>query len=839
MAGAIAAGDDDHAHLLQVASTFIDVHIDNGIADPTRIRRSLEETLIGGYWGFHVRAQNAAILVHRESTEDTLLMAWQVQAKNKDVTGNVGIYQSIPQMAVRFPWSRLLDNVEHLSDLAAREQWNALPKTLKSDELFHETRDVNNPFYILDVFIATLGGDVLDSSGVTTLSKKMNDEVRYESSERPWRREPIWAALKSILHMTSMMQGGKETPYKTLVQLFLAFSLEKTCACPDMGICSSSLVEASRKLVHRLEKLKANDNLTNEALMGDIIVRTETATKKAMEPVKVEWERICNREDAAVANFPLSDVARDIVHNLPRSKATLERLNLIATRHYGNISVGADAAEEKEIGPPTIFVRGREWSPFDRKDIDLQTERLESAFENHFKTSPQDYVGTLNDVSQGIMDAFGNIDGAALQPNADAVALALLKLEKRLIETGLGLPTNEEEQRPQPFAEDVRSKSQIILIALTICLLIDKLACAEYPLLAEHKLGVPVDILGNLFLDSFQYRQHLDSIESYLKLRKKASYLQSCLESKCSPESFSVRFAMQSSSMQDTRDRILNKCRSLQNDKRLEKERKQRQYDELMRGIARSSCSCQNTPYWCQRCKDQQEAKQIKLQFHEKLLPESDHEQLAVVYELKMPEILACQRDCLVLFANMICNETWQRHSDWVGLWRNELQLFCWCDKRETQVVQLGSTRKKVMTSHYGNRSKHVGTHQDFILKNGYETIAMGSNGSLVDITSWKWDMSAHTYMKVQEGPYSSLEYYFNSFSHDENAVIAQKSEASELLSLAEFEEVGCLRAGEYLQLQRMLTGLRQRIYSLDRPEIVSLFSCVLWQVGPRGDSVL
>ena len=94
-----------------------------------------------------------------------------------------------------------------------------------------------------------------------------HDDVIYSGGALPWRRAPLWAALKSLLHVVCVMETTNVTDihcsksgliYKIVIQNFLAFCLDKVEIDENEvgGISSSSICEGARKIVRRVAKLQ-------------------------------------------------------------------------------------------------------------------------------------------------------------------------------------------------------------------------------------------------------------------------------------------------------------------------------------------------------------------------------------------------------------------------------------------------------------------------------------------------------------------------------------------------------------------------------------------------------
>ncbi|CAD7926795.1 unnamed protein product, partial [Amoebophrya sp. A120] len=156
-------------------------------------------------------------------------------------------------------------------------------------------------------------------------------------------------------------------------------------------------------------------------------------------------------------------------------------------------------------------------------------------------------------------------------------------------------------------------------------------------------------------------------------------------------------------------------------------QREQERHDDLKREINSTTCECEyNHPrgyrtYFCTRCRKQNDIWDIKLHHYEKLLPDEEVKQLAIVYELREPEILTLQRESLALFASTVCgidlNDGGQVEGTW--LCEDRLQFKRRRSGKVDPKINLGSTRKKLSRSHYG-RASHVTAHATFVVNHDY-----------------------------------------------------------------------------------------------------------------------
>ena len=220
----------------------------------------------------------------------------------------------------------------------------------------------------------------------------------------------------------------------------------------------------------------------------------------------------------------------------------------------------------------------------------------------------------------------------------------------------------------------------------------------------------------------------------------------------------------------------------------------------------------------------QREAENITATFYEKLLPECRHMQRGVVYDLIIPEMLALQRDAILILAQVCVPQDLTVRTNFASEWRNDQGLSSWRKHLELISV-LGATRQKFQST------KHVLEHATFIVNNNRDTVLLLHNQPVN--ASLVWCVKGLTYVKTTDEQYVSLQPFIASWEHDENMVIASKSSAHPALNLLEFEAFGQLRAGFSLQLPRLLRVIEQRTLSFQRQGVVDVLMALLWQAGP------
>lgn len=122
-----------------------------------------------------------------------------------------------------------------------------------------------------------------------------------------------------------------------------------------------------------------------------------------------------------------------------------------------------------------------------------------------------------------------------------------------------------------------------------MALLVDANACAEFPVLKEHYVGVDVSMLSSLLLPLARHRRLLDQLEKYVWARDAEAKFPSTINPTVDSSAFAVRYQKAAPSamrawqdMEDVRSEILKRCQENQARKRKEVEEKKLKHQELL-----------------------------------------------------------------------------------------------------------------------------------------------------------------------------------------------------------------------------------------------------------------
>ena len=173
-----------------------------------------------------------------------------------------------------------------------------------------EARDTTDPALILE-FLMSLLAATGTTANVSTIRKRVRDDVHIRKAEIPWRRAPAWLALRVVLLRQLCLTMGVECGkvcYKVLICVVLANLLEESA-----GELAPELVLTLRaKLCRRLAKLEADRKNASESrddnygqLFASISALCERVVLNVTGQIENAWDRYkrsCSRNVPRIAS---------------------------------------------------------------------------------------------------------------------------------------------------------------------------------------------------------------------------------------------------------------------------------------------------------------------------------------------------------------------------------------------------------------------------------------------------------------------------------------------------------------------------------------------------------
>ena len=319
-----------------------------------------------------------------------------------------------------------------------------------------------------------------------------------------------------------------------------------------------------------------------------------------------------------------------------------------------------------------------------------------------------------------------------------------------------------------------------------------------------------------------------------------------------SEESFSVRYFKETPECQNLLSIIEKYCVARQKEKEREKLQSIEEYQQTVRQYIQMQCNCRwvtglnryrrqyNFLVQCSRCKIKDQADEMTIDYYSKLLPSKLEIRYAIVYEILQPIPLACQRDAFGKFFKTFGAKEFENEDVQSQLiWKDEDRLCSisyQCRKGGTRLIQLGSTSKPFTRTHYNctKRVSWIDSDTNLIKENGCNAVLISDGNLLKDIRQWVFNTKEYCSINLSnESPYKNLERLFDSWTADENEILANKNQAHKDISIREFIAAGNLRTGICHQLIRLLNSISQMSISFEKEEIVTLIMWTLYQAGP------
>lgn len=388
--------------------------------------------------------------------------------------------------------------------------------------------------------------------------------------------------------------------------------------------------------------------------------------------------------------------------------------------------------------------------------------------------------------------------------------------------------------------------SVMILVIMELWVALDKCAVRHFPLLCEYDPQFPPELFEPILLSKQNQFERLFRIENYLSGRREGaiSSAPNILQSHHSSMDFAVRYFDRSSEHKELRLKIENEARKKRSQKLSELSEKRQQYDSLMQQSSAMSCQFvsqhqngRQVPIHsdsCEKCKLKTRADQLTIEVFEYPLPSQDLEVKLIIFELAVPSVILDWRDATysILVDILTAEQSGKTQQniytlqDYVGL-ANYYQC-------KTGRIQLASTTKSFIVSHYRDKSVSEAKEDNICVSNGlqysmYDRKTQRLTGALLG----HCDVREKCTLKLPSGPYQSLQYAVANTIHTSNEVIANQTECPETLTMHEYYAFITLRSGHRLQWLNIARELVAHVLNFNREETYTLVTQAIWQAGP------
>ncbi|OJJ43588.1 hypothetical protein ASPZODRAFT_28243 [Penicilliopsis zonata CBS 506.65] len=750
----------------------------------------------------HIRAQNAGVLISNTPVGEIHVEAFELSPTNEAAMSTAGrLQRTFPGPAVVIPAETACQASFHeaLSHTLSRMSHQSVPGTLpsvrKARQKHAEDRDTVHPRAVTELLFSVLSavGEPLD---VSRVAKNCRDEVVWEDSRFPWRRSPLWMLLRVAVQL--ILSRSEHDLYKRFMMFFMAKVLEKSGP-----LVSSDLVYAmTAKLTRRWMKLRPPNTSDSQYV--------QAVMKKMNQALQDKWETVSLAPKYDLDALKDLDFGQDTYTRLPLLDDYLDRFSQ-RTRLVPTVDFEPTSALAQFYGLPVVG----SWT-------DSRAQNL-AAVEKWVASSLPGWIERYirrNDTCGELSTLLSSYHKCAL-------------LEYTANPEGISI---------------------MVLTLLEIWIACDMSATAICPLLTEYDPDVPEVFLSSLVLPLHNHMVRLGRVEEYISSRRQNATLSSnALYHEIGTHTcFSVRYFRQSSSHQSLLGQIEERARRARQAKREELSRKKERYRDLMDKFNHGGCKyvwqTDSNGYEyeqhlspCERCRYQQEAKNMDIGVHEWPVSASRMQAESTIFELRVPMVFAKWRDITVFIRLDVLGMDYtpsprprERY-----LLRKDHGLSSFYIPMNNRIVLLSQTKPHVVT-HRRSIAVSIATEESVCVNNGlrYEYFDAAKD-CLMNAPQPTEEVAQNCMFKLPACSAALQPFLFRPPSLPSglppNIVIAKQSDCPIHMSLSEYRALVIIPLGLRIQWQNVLLQLVQPGVDWKKEETAIFVRQVLYQAAEKG----
>ena len=752
----------------------------------------------------HIRAQNAAIIVRRPAlgTDFIQFEVFEVSPPNTDVMKAEGkLLCSYPGPAIQVPVDIFMDEcfLRELSSFLVQMDVDILdstPTASKAGSVVHEVRETVHPKYISGLLVGTLRG-FGQPAVVDRITKRVGDEVLWDKAFKPWRRSPLWLALRVALQSSMRL----DNIYKPFILYFHAYLLRQ---CLHQDFPSELLYVMRAKMARRLSKLgpvvpqhlyefvhaSAKDT---EALLSKrwIAFQSIRPIGSTLQPGTLDF--IADIRISLNSSYAYLTKIRSVSYDRPQILFKPQGSRFFSGLNFSQISNGRLASAITE-GQHIAIV---EFESFVEKNLESWV-----ATSANNKKSLSTMASCIQQYYAGVKDL---------------------------------------------YRDNAEDNSVMILTIMDLWVAMDILAIHQCPLLKQYSPEIPTKFLHDLLLHRSSTINRALRIEDYLRRRHtEALQVPSIFSNNIDDSCFSVKFFQTSQDLNHLYKEIKAHAHQARENKRAELSTLNRQSQSLSRQAAEMSHEspgiCQPTimkSKGCRKCQLERQAKNLKIRVHEWPLPSSTVHAQHVIFELSPPVALSVWRDITYMILRDIglpsIPDSHDKPQILLGTFSG---LRSWAAQGHR--VTIGSSTKSFADQTHYKKVRIPAEESSVLVKNGLKL-------QVYDSSRKSWVVPSFSESSVRylctphvptSSPYSSLHGFVSGTQHTPNYIIAAQANCPKEISLHEFIAFSGLRSGPRLQWLNITRELASPYLSFRREEVHTLITQAAWQLGPLSDGV-
>ncbi|ATY61665.1 very large low complexity [Cordyceps militaris] len=771
----------------------------------------------GANWlALHIAQQNAAIIIHKNvETDEVVFEAFEVSASAPAVLeAKYALLWPFPCRAVAIPMTEfakplLQETIARFMEQATEITFDQFAaRALKGNKLVVETRDTPSPALVTEMlmsFLQAMGREF----PVTTVQKRVRDDVVLGSSEQPWRRSPYWLLLRVFAQrfMVDVFDAhpcASRIRYKLLMCIVLAHLLAEcqTSLHPERVL----LLQA--KLCRRLAKLQteiANAPAEVRQSYGKQFFEQkrffEWTVTTAKHVVEALWEEHKRKTVRPIPLLPRSADQSDLVLQLANSGPKLRELlsaNIALPQRTSVLSVPSQA--------------------------EGTVEQVNKVATQHSK------------LVKAAQKAKSELHKACLTPEDSCLRMA------QAITTYMGAVGSQ-------YADDAILTSQYLLNLFELWVFMDLGAIGICPALKEyHPVFVPEALDMLCFIDKSDIAR-LRKVQQHIaeRIALCSDPTQTIFTDPMNKAAFATTYMREYGEqygLESLRERIEAASVKSVEVKRRELTQIMSKHQQLTAEMQSFHCVCKRQRdgsldvRGCTRCYKARTRARLDIKVHEEFLPRKNTHKAAVLLELDIPEFLAAYRDATWRLA-MLGWENQTRQRDAVIVLADFEPLKLWQNKTKSSTsITLASQSKAYLQTHY--RKLKMPTKEVEVL------LPFGPTFAYYDAENGIWandcrDPPWYHYLlgpwlpKGISDPFGQPLLYRDGHDHPSSyEVAANQNKCPPGMSYHEFEALQGAISGSYRRWMVLLLELGSTNLNLSTASTVKCFRRLALQSGPR-----
>ena len=690
-----------------------------------------------------------------------------------------------------------------LSKLGMETIDEMMPQSQKAGSSMAEIRDTAHPGLVSDMLMALLAslGDPVQAQQI---SKRTRDDVLWSNALLPWRRSPLWLAVRVTIQTTlCRMLPTKEghIQYKNfMISLMAEIASLALLQHKPADTCHVILAKIARR-VHKL----------GSHTLSFVQLKALDSCQRVRAQQSLEWKEVQRLDADRPTAVQKSHFVDDTALSLHKSRKYLDMA----------LTQGQKSAPFATSFTPNC----RELLGWHRSLPTLDTSSstkdevifVLAAFECWVAVSLPSWVAMFDSCAPASEDceALAELGEDYWRTSKDAY---------------LGAP------------------EQLSVMLLTIAELwcaIDRLAILLFPLLKQYLPVVPADMFYPLLLPKRHQMERLHNVEKHIELRHAHAVQQNCsIFSDPETKSFAVAYYATSASHKALRASIEGEATRKRAAKKSEWEEQSEKHRQLISEAEKLECQTStdedgwpqhSTP--CKKCDLNSQAKAMKISKYEWPLPTDENSCRCAVFELDCPTGFEAWRNLTWMLTHDIGRPN-RSHGQKYAVTLHEYSGLKSYSRVKPSRLVLASKVKSFIKTHY---SQSFPVRYDQISSNNALRYAMldQKQSSWVNEQTSKPSIQDKCIQPFPESPYLNLQFAVDSTDHKQNRILAAQDTCSNALSLHEFISFGSLRADgeqtQWLNIRRELTASNM---NLNTEAVSSLFLRAAYQAGSSGNNL-